>query len=118
MILIISYKFNIITLLIECECSQEGSVDITCDNTSGKCTCKEWVIGDKCTECATEHFGFPSCQACECNPTGSENNLCNIETGQCFCNAETIAGVNCEKCAARHFGYPQCHGNFCFQTIL
>ena len=82
-------------------------------NSSGKCTCKEWVIGDKCTECASEHYGFPNCQACMCSPEGSENNLCNTDTGHCYCKAENIGGNNCEKCAARHFGYPDCHECVC-----
>ena len=68
------------------------------------------MIGDKCTECAAEYYGFPNCAACECNPTGSENNQCNVDTGHCFCKTEKIGGDNCDKCAARHFGYPECHG--------
>ena len=102
--------FEINNPISECECSQEGSVAITCDDLSGKCSCKEFVIGDKCTECATEHYGFPGCQACECNPVGSENNLCNVENGHCDCKADNIGGFNCDKCAARHFGFRQCHG--------
>ena len=48
--------------LLACECNEEGSVGIECDEASGKCTCKENVIGDKCTQCATEFWGFSDCQ--------------------------------------------------------
>ena len=47
---------------LACECNEEGSVGIECDENSGKCTCKENVIGDKCTQCATEFWGFSDCQ--------------------------------------------------------
>ena len=47
---------------LECLCNVEGSETAACDETSGKCTCKSNVIGDKCTECASEFYGFPDCQ--------------------------------------------------------
>ena len=46
--------------LSECECNEDGSVNELCDEASGKCTCKENVIGDKCTQCATEFWGLIS----------------------------------------------------------
>ena len=39
-----------------------GSVDSTCDTTSGACTCIDNVSGDKCDACSTGWYGFPSCQ--------------------------------------------------------
>ena len=47
---------------LECECDEEGSVDNTCTETDGKCTCKEHIIGEKCAECEEEFFGFPNCE--------------------------------------------------------
>ena len=44
---------------LECECNEEGSVDNTCDEVSGKCTCKEHIVGDKCDQSSEEYFGFP-----------------------------------------------------------
>ena len=46
----------------ECHCNGEGSEATTCDDGSGKCSCKADVVGDKCDQCAVEHFGFPNCQ--------------------------------------------------------
>ena len=43
-------------------CNDHGSLNTACDNDSGKCSCKEFVVGDKCTECEKEHFGFPDCK--------------------------------------------------------
>ena len=43
-------------------CNDHGSLNTACDNDSGKCTCKDFVVGDKCTECEKEHFGFPDCK--------------------------------------------------------
>ena len=45
-----------------CECDPDGSVDGNCDDLNGICTCKEGFTGEKCDECALEHFGFPNCQ--------------------------------------------------------
>ena len=32
----------------ECDCNEKGSKNITCNQTSGACTCKSGWIGDKC----------------------------------------------------------------------
>ena len=45
-----------------CNCNEEGSRDVTCDDDTGKCTCKANVIGDKCDFCSPGNFGFPACQ--------------------------------------------------------
>ena len=52
--------YLILFFLSECECNEDGSVNELCDEASGKCTCKENVIGDKCTQCATEFWGIIS----------------------------------------------------------
>ena len=43
----------------ECNCDKKGSS--RCD-LDGKCICNENVIGENCTECDTDFFGFPNCQ--------------------------------------------------------
>ena len=48
-------------VLVECQCSKEGSADIQCD-AEGKCKCQQNIEGDKCSECKTSYFNFPSCQ--------------------------------------------------------
>ena len=50
----------ILIFFSECECNEDGSVNELCDEASGKCTCNENVIGDKCTQCATEFWGLIS----------------------------------------------------------
>ena len=42
---------------------KSGSNSYICDKSSGKCDCKDNVVGDKCTQCSTEHWGFPTCQS-------------------------------------------------------
>ena len=46
----------------ECQCNEDGSVAETCDDGSGKCSCKPNVVGDKCTQCQAEYHGFPNCE--------------------------------------------------------
>ena len=41
-----------------CECNEEGSEGVDCDDNSGKCNCNANIVGDKCTQCAAEHFAF------------------------------------------------------------
>ena len=43
----------------DCECNMDGSVDNSCDISTGKCTCKPNVTGDKCDESTDGYFGFP-----------------------------------------------------------
>ena len=43
-----------------CECNPLGSVSLDCDD-HGLCQCKDNVVGDKCDQCAEEHFNFPNC---------------------------------------------------------
>ena len=42
---------------------KSGSKTYICDKSSGKCDCNDNVVGDKCTQCSTEHWGYPSCQS-------------------------------------------------------
>ena len=46
-----------------CECHDEGAVNELCDG-NGKCTCNEFVEGEKCKVCKTGHGVFPDCDWC------------------------------------------------------
>ncbi len=46
---------------LECSCNEQGAVDETCADDTGKCNCKTNVVGDKCDQCAAGFFGFPDC---------------------------------------------------------
>ena len=48
-----------------CDCSIDGSNSMTCDQTTGKCHCKENVTGQKCDRCKTNHWNLS-----EANPDG------------------------------------------------
>ena len=66
----------------ECQCNEDGSVDTSCDDGSGKCSCNPNIVGDKCTQCAIEHFAFPTCDGkyyCQGVPrgVGGERWTCN-----------------------------------------
>ena len=56
------WLFTEVYNLLACGCDADGSTSETCDKSSGKCDCKDSVVGDKCTQCSTEHWGFPNCQ--------------------------------------------------------
>ena len=48
-------------LFTACECSSFGSSSTSC-TSSGVCTCKSNIIGNKCTNCTSGYYGFPNCQ--------------------------------------------------------
>ena len=49
-----------ILIISECNCNEEGSNGITCDN-NGICNCKANIMNDKCDECNVGLFPFPAC---------------------------------------------------------
>ena len=51
-------------LLQSCNCNPEGSVNQNCDVQFGNCTCKPNVVGKKCNQCSSKHYGF-SAQGCQ-----------------------------------------------------
>ena len=54
--------------LSACDCNPAGSVSLQCDRNTGKCQCKQGMIGDKCDQCAPDTSGkMPQCEVCgEC----------------------------------------------------
>ena len=46
----------------ECLCDMDGSVDNSCTDDGGVCTCIANVSGDKCDVCTIGWYGFPTCQ--------------------------------------------------------
>ena len=101
-IISISSEFN--DGALECECDAEGSVDqYNCNSFGGQCQCKPHVIGQQCSRCEPEYFGFPECKQCSCPPTAT----CNEETGDCIC-APFVTGTPenpCSECEENTFGY-------------
>ena len=47
-----------ITLITGCGCNPIGSVSTQCNRTTGICTCKDNVIGEKCDMCAPRTSGM------------------------------------------------------------
>ena len=45
-----------------CRCNKQGSTKLTCDEETGRCSCKTGVRGRKCDECPSGFYGFPKCQ--------------------------------------------------------
>ena len=45
-----------------CECNEDGSHDITCDDDTGVCNCRDNITNDKCDQCTSGFFGFPTCE--------------------------------------------------------
>ena len=51
----------ILIFFAACECNEKGSKTKICNN-DGKCSCKDYIFGDKCDACKAGFFGFPDCK--------------------------------------------------------
>ncbi|NXE93168.1 LAMC2 protein, partial [Menura novaehollandiae] len=88
-----------------CHCHPWGSLSPQCDS-SGRCSCKPGVMGDKCDRCQPgfESLSEAGCQRsaqslrCECDPAGSTG---DCPSGRCVCKA-SVTGERCQRCK-RHF---------------
>ncbi|GAB6026920.1 laminin beta [Chamberlinius hualienensis] len=83
-----------------CSCDAKGTVaNLGCNQYTGECTCKRYVIGRDCNQCMAEHWGLSDdrdgCKPCDCDPGGSRDNNCDVITGQCRCRPH-VTGRRCE----------------------
>ncbi|KAL7985366.1 hypothetical protein Chor_003936 [Crotalus horridus] len=120
----------------ECACNILGSRrNMPCDDESGRCFCLPNVVGEKCDECAVNHWKIASgegCWPCNCHPQNSLSLQCNQmlndlasldgdddndddeSTEACDCNFQGTEVMGCNKltgsCLCRSgFTGPQCN---------
>ena len=71
-----------------CNCDPVGSKNMTCNEYTGQCECKDEFGGRACDQCKENHWGDPKigdCKPCDCNPEGSKSFQCDWTTGKCEC---------------------------------
>lgn len=94
-----------------CSCNILGTVDNQgCNVFTGECTCKRYVTGRDCNQCAPKYWGLSDerdgCKACNCDPGGSYDNDCDVITGQCKCRPHVV-GRACDQPEQSYFtGFP------------
>ena len=79
-----------------------------CNAFTGKCSCKENVIGHDCDKCKDGYWNIMSqegCEACNCDPIGALNATCDLQTGQCFCR-DGLEGLRCDRLKPLHYRPP------------
>ncbi|XP_019897237.3 laminin subunit alpha-1 isoform X2 [Esox lucius] len=89
-----------------CGCHGNGSYSSLCDLTTGECSCKANVVGEKCNLCQVGFHGLLSgqgCRECNCSQSGSVSMACD-EEGQCHC-IPGVAGLKCDHCDHGFFNY-------------
>ncbi|XP_068614972.1 laminin subunit alpha-3-like [Brachionichthys hirsutus] len=89
----------------QCTCDYRATVNKVCD-ASGRCLCRQGVVGERCDRCRPGYHSFPNCQACRCSEEGSYGNACNPLSGQCLC-LPGVVGQQCDRCASG-LRFPQC----------
>ncbi|XP_047229553.1 agrin isoform X5 [Girardinichthys multiradiatus] len=88
-----------------CQCNIHGSYKGTCDPTTGQCSCKPGVGGQKCDRCEPGFWNFRAivtegmsgCTPCSCDPTGSVRDDCEQMSGLCSCKTG-VKGLKCNVC--------------------
>lgn len=67
-----------------CSCDPIGSINKTCDISTGHCYCRPGVTGKRCDMCKPHHYGFSDegCKPCDCDEIGSKELQCD-PSGQC-----------------------------------
>uniref|UniRef100_A0A669CS16 Agrin n=1 Tax=Oreochromis niloticus TaxID=8128 RepID=A0A669CS16_ORENI len=88
-----------------CQCNIYGSYKGTCDPTTGQCSCKPGVGGQKCDRCEPGFWNFrgivtenmSGCTPCNCDATGSVRDDCEQMSGLCSCKTG-VKGMKCNVC--------------------
>ncbi|XP_075882651.1 agrin [Nelusetta ayraudi] len=88
-----------------CQCNPYGSYKGTCDPSSGQCSCKPGVGGQKCDRCEPGFWNFrgivtenmSGCTPCNCDATGSVRDDCEQMSGLCSCKTG-VKGMKCNVC--------------------
>uniref|UniRef100_A0AAQ4RDA0 Agrin n=1 Tax=Gasterosteus aculeatus aculeatus TaxID=481459 RepID=A0AAQ4RDA0_GASAC len=88
-----------------CQCNVHGSYKGTCDPSSGQCSCKPGVGGQKCDRCEPGFWNFrgivtenmSGCTPCNCDATGSVRDDCEQMSGLCSCKTG-VKGMKCNVC--------------------
>uniref|UniRef100_A0A2C9JJ39 Usherin n=1 Tax=Biomphalaria glabrata TaxID=6526 RepID=A0A2C9JJ39_BIOGL len=96
---------------LPCNCSAWGvnNGNVTCDQTTGQCLCKQNVRGVHCDECQFGSYNLSAvnpqgCTPCDCNPFGSTTTNCNTLSGQCLCK-DKVEGTKCDRCKDGFFNF-------------
>ncbi|XP_028308812.1 laminin subunit beta-2 isoform X2 [Gouania willdenowi] len=94
-----------------CNCDPRGIIMMAapCDQISGDCSCKRYVVGRYCNQCLPEYWGLSNdlagCRPCDCDFGGAFNNRCMMENGQCDCRKHLI-GRQCSEVQPGFFCAP------------
>ncbi|EFP07181.1 hypothetical protein CRE_13469 [Caenorhabditis remanei] len=75
------------------------------------CNCKSGYQGERCGECAQNHWGSPrevggTCERCDCNGNidMSMEGSCDAATGECLKCLHHTEGAQCEHCVDGYYG--------------
>mmetsp|Transcript_13357 Transcript_13357/g.20137 ORF Transcript_13357/g.20137 Transcript_13357/m.20137 type:complete len:4168 (+) Transcript_13357:169-12672(+) len=87
-----------------CSCHLDGSINHSCTDYDGNCSCLMGYEGLKCQKCIHSFFAIngtdfinPICQNCSCNLIGSHHDECTDGSGVCSCTTY-YTGDKCETC--------------------
>ena len=76
-----------------------------CNAFTGKCSCKENVVGHDCEKCKDGYWNIMSeegCDPCNCDPIGALDATCDVNTGQCSCR-EGLEGLRCDRLKVNYY---------------
>lgn len=121
--LVFAFVFLNYFCFLDCKCNNAGTVSLLndCDQLTGQCLCKFYVLGVKCDRCLEGFYNLSSensvgCQgvssfffnnsykflACNCDNGGSIGISCDQLTGQCKCKSR-VQGLKCNEPIQEHY---------------
>ena len=62
---------SFVDLRVACDCDEDGSQDLICDNKNGQCNCHDGITNRTCNSCVNEDYWGPKdgqCRSCTCAP--------------------------------------------------
>ncbi|XP_033109167.1 laminin subunit alpha-like [Anneissia japonica] len=114
------YGYDPIAGCVACDCDERGTLnnDLSCDDTTGQCNCKQNVADRQCSSCNPGYHSYPFCKDCRCNIFGTQDGICNQTNAECLCK-ENVEGDFCSECKQGTFSLEErnprgCTSCFCF----
>lgn len=103
-----------------CRCNLNGSVSSVCDPETGHCSCKTFVEGVVCDQCARGYRTLSAinpdgCTSCNCYQPGTRGLAIDCdEVLGCDCRDE-YTGPHCANCVDGFFQTPSSNGDYICQ---
>ncbi|XP_022084309.1 multiple epidermal growth factor-like domains protein 9 [Acanthaster planci] len=86
-------------------CNPVGTLNVTCNDTTADCLCRNGYEGPNCTDCQNGYYHHSNksaeCVPCQCDEGGSLSSSCD-RFGACSCKPG-VGGRQCNRCLSGYY---------------